>query len=82
MTNLKAAPHIYAKGAGMKLILPYDPRFLTTNTAVVEFSSGQMRVGGFALIKRKLAEEIWATPLLNGLWSSPEARAFMKALSS
>lgn len=82
MANLEVAPHIYTKGGRVKFILPYDPRFLTTNTAVVEFSSGQMRVGGFALIKKKLAKEIWATPLLIGLWSSPEARAFMNALRS
>jgi hypothetical protein len=82
MTNLEMAPHIYTKQMGMKFILPYDPRFLTTNTAVVEFSSGQIRVGGFGLIKRKLTDEIWATPLFIGLWSSPEARAFMNALRS
>jgi hypothetical protein len=82
MTNLKTAPHIYAKEAGLKFVLPYDPRFLTSNTAVAEFSSGQMNVGGFALIKRRLPDEVWATPLFIGLWSSPQARAFMDALAS
>jgi hypothetical protein len=81
MTNLKVAPHIYAKEGATKFILPYDPRFLTTNTAVVEFSSGQIQVGGFALIKRASTNEIWATPLIIGLWSSPEGRALMNALS-
>jgi hypothetical protein len=80
--NLKVAPHIYTKHEDTKFILPYDPRFLTTNTAAVEFSSGQVRVGGFALIKKKVGKEIWATPLFIGLWSSPEARAFMNALRS
>jgi hypothetical protein len=82
MTNLKTAPHIYTKAVGLKFILPYDPRFLTTNTAMVEFSSGQINVGGFAIIKRKMMDEVWATPLFIGLWSSPEARAFMNALRS
>jgi hypothetical protein len=82
MTNLRTAPHIYTKEADVKFILPYDPRFLTTNTAMVEFSSGQIRVGGFAVIKRMVDGEIWATPLFIGLWSSPEARALMNALQS
>ncbi|MGO9397308.1 MAG: hypothetical protein ACLP19_05600 [Xanthobacteraceae bacterium] len=82
LTNLKTAPHIHTKDGSMKFILPYDPRFLTTNTAVVEFSSGQMKVGGFAIIRKITGDEVCATPLFIGLWSSPEARAFMNALRS
>ncbi|MEX2163166.1 MAG: hypothetical protein WD823_02830 [Sulfuricaulis sp.] len=82
MTNLKTAPHIYASQRGVKFVLPYDPRFLTTNTAVVEFSSGQVQVGGFAIIKKVTEKEVWATPLFVGLQSSPEGRALMNALAS
>jgi hypothetical protein len=82
LTNLKIAPHVYTRDGSAKFILPYDPRFLTSNTALVELSSGQIKVGGFAIIKKIRGDEFWATPLLIGLWSSPEARAFMNALRS
>jgi hypothetical protein len=82
MTNLETAPHIYARESGTKFVLPYDPRFLTTNTAVAEMSAGQIRVGGFGIIKRKSAGEVCATPLFIGLRASPEGRALMQALAT
>jgi len=80
-SKLTEAPHIYAKYKGKKFVLVYDPKFVTTNTAIAELSSGQLRVGGFAIVKKANQHEIWASPLFFGLWSSPEAQDLMDALS-
>ncbi|MFL6846724.1 MAG: hypothetical protein ACJ8ER_17805 [Allosphingosinicella sp.] len=82
LTDLKTAPHIYQKERGLKLILPYDPKFVTTSTAGVEFNAGTIRVGGFAHIKFRRDDEIIASPYIIGLASTPEGRALMRALST
>jgi hypothetical protein len=81
LSNYKTAPHIYQKGKGTTLILPYDPKFVTTCTAMVELTSGQVRVGGFASVKFRKGDEVIASPFIIGLASTPEARAFMRSLS-
>lgn len=82
LTNIKTVPQIYAKSNGQKLVLPYDPRFLTTATAGVEMTGGHTRVGGFASVKYRDSDMIVASPFIIGLYSTPEARAFMDALAS
>ncbi len=82
LSNLKSAPQIYRKSGAIRLVLPYDPRFVTTSTAMVELTSGQCRVGGFALVKMRLGDDIIASPLLIGLASNPETRAFWDAFNS
>jgi hypothetical protein len=82
LTNLKSAPHIYQKLGELKLVLPYDPKFITTSTAGVELTSGRCRVGGFASIKKRVGDDIIASPFIIGLASTPEARSFMDALAS
>jgi hypothetical protein len=82
LSDLETAPHIYRKEQGLKLILPYDPKFVTTSTAGVELTSGHIRVGGFAHIKFRREDEIVASPYIIGLASTPEGRALMRALSS
>jgi hypothetical protein len=79
--DLASAPHLYAKREGRKFILAYDPKFMTTSTATVEFRAGRVRVSGFAIIKKIEPSGIWATPLFIGLTTSPEGRALMAALS-
>ncbi len=80
--DLNKAPHIYQRSGESRLVLPYDPRFVTTATAGVELTSGRCRVGGFASIKLKRGNDIVASPLMIGLTSTPEARAFMDALAA
>lgn len=82
LVDLKTAPHIYTKHRGAKLILPYDPKYLTTATATVELSRGQCRVAGFASVKFRDDDTIVASPFIIGLHSTPEARAFMDALTN
>jgi hypothetical protein len=79
--DLRLAPHLYAKRGGRKFILGYDPKFMTTSTATVEFRAGRVRVSGFAIVKKSKNSEVWATPLLIGLTTTPEGRALMAALS-
>ena len=82
LTNLKTAPHIFAKSKGKRLTLPYDPRFLTTSTAGVEMTRGQTNVGGFASVKCREGDNIIASPFIIGLFSTPEGRALMDALAA
>jgi hypothetical protein len=82
LTDLSSAPQIHAKYKGVKLVLPYDPKFLTTSTAGVEMNRGQVRVGGFASIKIREGDLVVESPFIIGLYSTPEARAFMDALAS
>jgi hypothetical protein len=81
LTNLKTAPQIYQKNGSLRLVLPYDPKFVTTTTAGVELTSGQTRVGGFALVKFRDGNDIIASPYIIGLASTPEVRAFWSAVS-
>jgi hypothetical protein len=80
LTDLKKAPQIYQKEGSLKFTLPYDPKFVTTSTAMVELTSGQARVGGFALIKRREGDDVIATPFMIGLASTPEGRAIWDAM--
>jgi hypothetical protein len=80
-SNLKTAPHIYQKVGSKRLVLPYDPKFMTTSTACVEFNAGQVRVGGFAQVKVVDGHDFIASPLFIGLYSSPETRAFWDAFN-
>lgn len=80
--DLKRGPLVYSKAGDLRLVLPYDPRFLTTNTAVVEMRAGRVRLGGFAQIKYKDGSDVIASPYFIGLASTPEGRALQEALAS
>ena len=75
------APHVYAKNGLIKFVLPYDPRYVTTNTATSELNSGTVGIGGFANIKFRDGNDIVATPYVIGLASTPFARSLWDALS-
>ncbi|MCP1470522.1 hypothetical protein J3E64_002210 [Sphingobium sp. OAS761] len=80
ISDIENAPQIYAKSGNIKFVMPYDPRFLTTATAGVEMRRGSTNVGGFASIKYREDDVVVASPFIIGLYSTPEARAFMNAL--
>ena len=75
------APHVYAKNGLNRFVMPYDPRYVTTNTATSEFNRGTIRIGGFAHIKFRDGNDIVATPYVIGLASTPFARSLWNALS-
>ncbi len=82
LSDYKIAPHVYSKRGSIKFILPYDPKYVTTNTATVEFNNGRIRIGGFAQVKFKSGNEVVASPYIIGLASTPQVRAFWNALSA
>jgi len=76
------SPHVYQKKSGFRLVLPYDPRFVTTSTASVELNNGTTRLGGFAQIKYLKDGDVIASPLYMGLTATEEGAALMDALLS
>ncbi|MEO1242767.1 MAG: hypothetical protein AAFX54_12735 [Pseudomonadota bacterium] len=69
----KKSPHIYTKIGTTKIILPYDPRWVTTNTAYSDFRSGHTKFAGLGIVKRVSldASQIVVSPLLIGLPRHP-----------
>ncbi|WP_155957163.1 hypothetical protein [Rhodococcus sp. UNC23MFCrub1.1] len=85
LTNdLTKDPVIYIKKSGVRIVMPYDPRYVTTDTAYSEFSAGATQMVGLCVIKRRANKEdpphgpklprvqYVATPLLLGISISDE----------
>lgn len=49
--NLRKDPHIYAKLDEWKFVLRINPRWVTTETAFVDFTSGQVQLAGLCSIR-------------------------------
>jgi hypothetical protein len=66
--NLKKDPHVYTKVSEWRLVLPINPRWVTTNTAFVDFTSGGIRLAGLCSVKSidKAGKIIYATPFVIG----------------
>lgn len=75
------APHVYQKNNGIRLVLPYNLKFITTSTASQAFVSGSYRMGGFAYVKERRGNDFIASPLFIGHAPTAEAAAFMDAIS-
>lgn len=80
--NLNNDPHIYRSDRFKKLIIPYDPRWLTTSTAFCEFRppSGQQRISGLGIIKSVNDSTIVASPIIMGLPSTSCDGAILRRL--
>jgi hypothetical protein len=63
------SPLIYLDSNGYRYVLPYDPIWLTTNTATGTVRTGVSRLAGIAIIKviDRARKHIIATPLLFGI---------------
>lgn len=72
--EMTKAPHIYCDVSGGRLILPLDPRWITTTTAGVHLSSGQGMFSGLAIVNEISAADsvIYASPLVIGQPVSPQ----------
>lgn len=68
-SNWKNGPHIWTKLGKRRLVLPYDPRWITTGTAIATFRAGKRKLGGMALVKEGDPNEevVLASPLLIGI---------------
>ncbi len=79
--ELEKDPYIYVKKGSRTIYLPLDPRWVTTSTAFVTFTSGIAKLAGVGLLRAVDEEKAIISPL--GIGSpplSPEAKAFEEAL--
>jgi hypothetical protein len=67
-TDWNNAPHIYRKIKGLKFAVVYDPRWVTTSTAYVEFRGGRRRFKGIGIVKEVNREDCYSiiSPLIIG----------------
>jgi hypothetical protein len=80
--DINVDPHIYLKEGECKVVLPLDPRWVTTSTAFHDFTSGRGQFAGVGLLKSVTNELAVISPLVVGRPPlSNEIRAFYDALS-
>tara|TARA_R110000868_G_scaffold411694_2_gene707597 strand:+ start:6552 stop:7484 length:933 start_codon:yes stop_codon:yes gene_type:complete len=74
----KKSPHFYIKIGETKFIFPYDPRWITTNTAYSEFRSGTRKFAGIGIVKHVSDDlsGVIVSPLLVGLARHPSMDDF------
>lgn len=69
--DLEQDPHIYKKCGSGKLVMMIDPRWVTSQTAFYQFSSGQQRLAGLCIVNRVEKGLIFASPLFLGTAKGP-----------
>jgi hypothetical protein len=69
--NLTQDPHIYKTCGTQSLVMMIDPRWVTSNTAFVQFASGQQRFAGLCVVNRVEKGLIFASPLILGTPKGP-----------
>jgi hypothetical protein len=72
LDNWQRAPHLHTKIGGRKVVLVYDPRWLTATTAFVEMNNGQTTFAGLAVLKVAHPDDpiVIASPIVLG-WPKP-----------
>ena len=51
--DLDVDPLVYIKTGGVRIVMPYDSRYVTTSTAYGDFAAGQAQMFGLCIIKRR-----------------------------
>ncbi len=75
--DLDEDPHIYVKADERKIVLPLDPRWVTTSTAFVTLTSGIATLAGLGLLRAVDDLSAILSPLVIGAPPlSPAAKAF------
>jgi pyrimidine deaminase RibD-like protein len=69
--DLVREPHIYRKLGALKIVMMIDPRWITSSTAFVQFSSGQQHFAGLCIVNRVEKGLIFASPLILGTPKGP-----------
>lgn len=81
--NLEIDPLIYFSRGGIRVVMPLDPQWITTETAFADFRQGVAHLAGLCQIKRrvsprhppstkrKLRGQFLASPLLLGIGAFP-----------
>jgi hypothetical protein len=81
--DVESDPHIYVKKNERRIVFPLDPRWVTTSTAFVHFTSGIASLAGIGLLRAIDDEAAIISPLVIGSPPlSPEVKAFYEALSA
>lgn len=52
--DLNQDPHVYLQRAGVRVLMPIDPKWVTTDTAHGEFSSGGVHLAGVCVVKGRV----------------------------
>lgn len=83
--NASKDPHIYRKYNGQKLLLPIDPKWITTSTAFGEFTptGGAGNFAGLCRIKNvdDKSNTVYATPIVIGIPWVSWRESFLRALA-
>jgi HNH endonuclease len=80
--DLDLDPRIYLREGDRKIVLPLDPRWVTSSTAFHDFTSGRGKFAGVGLLKSVTDEMAVISPLVVGRPPlSEEIKAFYDALS-
>jgi len=80
--DLANDPHIYLRRGDRTIYFPLDPRWVTTSTAFVTFTSGIARLAGVGVLKAVNADQAVVSPLALGAPPlSPAAKAFEEAFA-
>ena len=69
--DLAQDPQIYKQCGSAKLVMMIDPRWVTSNTAFVQFASRQQRFAGLCIVNRVEKGLIIASPLVLGTPKGP-----------
>ena len=65
--NLQTDPHVWAKAGNSRVVLPLNPAWFTTDSAVVTFQSGHVLLGGFGILRGLSRERALVSPIALGL---------------
>jgi hypothetical protein len=80
--DLDEDPHIYVKRDARRIVLPVDPRWVTTSTAFAHLSRGISSLAGIGLLRAVDDELVMISPLVIGLPPlSPGIKAFYDGFS-
>lgn len=68
-TDWKKAPHIHCKIGPWRVVAVYDPKWVTTTTAYVEFRGGNRRFAGVGIVKEvnRADHLVLVSPLVIGI---------------
>lgn len=72
-SDWKKAPQIHCKLGKWRVVVVYDPRWITTSTAYVEFAAGTRRFKGIGIVKEVNERDslVFVSPLFIGFPKSP-----------
>jgi hypothetical protein len=74
--DLGQDPHVYLRAGRRKIVVPIDPRWITSMSALIEFSSGRVFLGGLGVLRSLTEERATVAAIALGLPLTPANRWF------